>query len=239
MNKHLDIQFIPANDTVRNFLNPPKPASLFIPEWYKKSEKYMGGESLRVSDYGTNVGLKGCVPFVETLTHGYMIELWTDILVHHEDSEPENNPFLNWTNTPDPVKLRIPELGAKIPRPDDCFDRLFNWNMQWGIKVPKGYSLLYTHPLNRHDLPFSTLSGIIDSDLYSGVGAVPFFVKRGFTGVIPAGTPIVQLIPIKRDHWKSSVNASMTEVIEKQNWSLRTSITGYYRKHFHRKKEFE
>jgi hypothetical protein len=32
---------------------------------------------------------------------------------------------------------------------------------------------------------------------------MPIVLKRGFEGVIKQGTPISQLIPIKRDRWKS------------------------------------
>jgi len=30
--------------------------------------------------------------------------------------------------------------------------------------MPAGYSLLITHPFNRHDLPFVTLTGLVDAD---------------------------------------------------------------------------
>ena len=35
------------------------------------------------------------------------------------------------------------------------------------IELPPGYSLLVTHPINREDLPFTTLTGLVDVDLYS------------------------------------------------------------------------
>jgi hypothetical protein len=97
-----------------------------------------------------------------------------------------------------------------------------------------------THPLNRTDLPFYTLSGIVDSDNYMGEGKVPFFIKKDFTGIIPAGTPIVQIIPIKTDEvWKSEKAEHLMQERDKQQWLLRTSITGYYKKVFRRSKIFK
>jgi hypothetical protein len=39
----------------------------------------------------------------------------------------------------------------------------YTWDPNVSFSVPKGYSILITHPLNRNDLPFYTLSGIIDT----------------------------------------------------------------------------
>jgi hypothetical protein len=33
---------------------------------------------------------------------------------------------------------------------------------------------------------------------------MPFFIRDGFEGEIPVGTPIAQVFPIKRDSWQSS-----------------------------------
>jgi len=54
------------------------------------------------------------------------------------------------------------------------------------------------------DLPFQTLSGIVDCDVHPNSVFVPFFLKKDFEGIIPAGTPIMQLLPFKRESWESS-----------------------------------
>ena len=43
---------------------------------------------------------------------------------------------------------------------------------------------MITHPHNRHDLPFTTLSGIIDSDDWNAPVFTAFFLKRNFMGTI-------------------------------------------------------
>jgi hypothetical protein len=61
---------------------------------------------------------------------------------------------------------------------------------------------LFSNPINRFDLPFQTITGIVDCDKYPGQVHFPFFLKEGFTGIIPAGTPVTQIIPIKRERWQ-------------------------------------
>ena len=73
------------------------------------------------------------------------------------------------------------------------------WNTQWEPVTPKGYSTLYTHPLNQYDLPFMTFSGIIDTDEFNLTGPLRFILKEGFEGVIKKGTPLYQMIPFKRE----------------------------------------
>ena len=59
--------------------------------------------------------------------------------------------------------------------------------------------------MNRFDLPFINTQGIIDNDKVNLSGSLPFFVREGFTGVIPKGTPFVQIFPFKRESWEHEI----------------------------------
>lgn len=48
-----------------------------------------------------------------------------------------------------------------------------------------------------------TVAGIIDNDKINLPGTMPFFIKEGWTGILPAGTPYAQMIPFLREDWKS------------------------------------
>ena len=70
----------------------------------------------------------------------------------------------------------------------------------WAIKVPDDYSVLFVPPLNRGISPFECFSGLVDCDGYFEFINFPFmFHAINWTGILPAGTPLVQAIPIKRD----------------------------------------
>jgi hypothetical protein len=93
--------------------------------------------------------------------------------------------------------------------------------------------------LNRFDLPFTTTSGIMDSDSYSTSGNLPFFIKKGFTGVIPAGTPIAQLIPIKRTSWTSVPNNNGLQYLENLQGETVRSEGKSYKKLFWTRKSYD
>lgn len=176
-------------------IGQPLPMKSFIPEWYRLSENVyeLDGEE--------SPGLKKCIPFLDSMIAGYALTLPYDIFI---SQNAEGDLRVSW-NPPDElpafVAERPKESGAQMPRPAGHYPNHMVWTGFWGWKAPKGYSVLVTHPLNRFDLPFTTSSGIVDSDKFFASGNIPFFIKQGFNGVIPAGTPIAQLIPIKRNTW--------------------------------------
>jgi hypothetical protein len=87
------------------------------------------------------------------------------------------------------------------------------WMNHYTTVLPKGYSLFFTHPSNRFDLPFITMSGFVDTDVHNIAVHLPFLIKKGWSGLIESGTPIAQIIPIKREYWKS--DTTFVDEIEK------------------------
>jgi hypothetical protein len=68
---------------------------------------------------------------------------------------------------------------------------------------------------------------------------ISFFLKEGFEGVIPAGTPVAQLIPFKREDWKAVKDKKMYERSNENILSTEVLLGGHYRKNFWRKKSFK
>ena len=99
-------------------------------------------------------------------------------------------------------RLSRPRQVAGTPFFDD--DRfIIKFNNFWTIELPPGYSLLVTHPINRHDLPFVTLTGLVDADRYRDnfMHFPARWLDPDFNGVLPKGTPVAQCLPIKRENW--------------------------------------
>jgi hypothetical protein len=90
-------------------------------------------------------------------------------------------------------------------------------------------------------LPFHTLSGVIDSDsfFHTSGGNVPFYVHKGFEGIIPVGTPMYQIIPIKRDSWTSSNKDFNFEDNYIRNYALGKFFNGGYKNKFWNKKDYK
>jgi hypothetical protein len=86
---------------------------------------------------------------------------------------------------------------------DDRF--LIKFHNLWTIEAPEGYALLFTHPVNRFDLPFTTLTGLVDCDRYhdNWIHFPAHWHDASFSGVLPKGTPVAQCLPVKREKWQA------------------------------------
>ena len=185
--KHKNITFHserPEFDLLR-----PAASSRFVPTWYRQ----MKGVEDRIET------VKKCVPVLDALNMGYMIPLPADVSYDPESKQVISNSTLKVNSDHYALQTKdVPILPGFDTQPH-------KWINYWHIKTPKGYSTLFIHPLNRHDLPFHSFAGVVDTDTHPLVINFPFIIKEDFTGVIPAGTPIIQAIPFKRDSWDSSV----------------------------------
>lgn len=217
----------------KKYLDLGKPVNLKtqVPQWYKDAELTFIDPS-----HGTEAGgLKKCVPFLDAMISGYALTTPCAIYV---SEDADGNLELSWDGPHSIeafIKERPMESGATIPRPAGHHPNHLIWSAFWSVKTPKGYSLLMTHPQNRFDLPFTTTAGIIDSDEFSSSGNIPFFMKKGFVGTIPQGTPIAQLIPIKRAKWKSVIDPSLASENAIIDHIIRDPETLYKKVMWHKK----
>jgi hypothetical protein len=222
-------------------IGSPVPIKRLIPDWYKKAETFYveGGKSYtedgEEAEKEKNAGLKTCAPFLDAMISGYALVTPFDIFVNVDD---EGGLDIGW-NAPGDwdsyISERPKESGATIPRPAGHHPNHMVWSNKWGFKAPRGYSILVTHPLNRFDLPFTTMSGIIDSDKFFANGNLPFFVREGFIGMIPEGTPIAQIIPIKRKRWGMVKDQALIDSYYRQGNIVRIKETSYKRKLWQKK----
>jgi hypothetical protein len=205
-----------------------------IPQWYKDQDMWNDKRPLEKS-YDISKSFKTCIPFLDAMTSGYTIELWTDIRV----TQQNNFPFVTWASDPRPVIARSIDTNLSLPIPIGCSPLQFAWQFPYTIQVPPGYSCLITHPLNRNDLPFFGLSAIVDNEVATlGPGNYPFFIKDGFEGIIPAGTPIMQIFPFKRENWQSKENKNLFKESVTLQRKINALIAGYYKKNIWKRKEY-
>lgn len=211
-----------------------QPIKKIIPQWYKNSPTFIeGAKSPKFLSGGSNLAMKACIPFLDGMMSGYYIPLSTDIVVEATD----HGPYLSW-GYGNPVNIRPSEQAPMLPIPHGCSSLHFTWLLPSIIELPKGYSAIFTHPLNRFDLPFVSLSGIVDGGFTINAGSYPFFVKKDFEGIIPRGTPIVQIIPFKSENWNLEEDSSLIKKAElEQHKSLSTAI-GWYKQNRWTKKTY-
>ena len=94
--------------------------------------------------------------------------------------------------------------------------------------------------MNHFDLPFRSLDAVIDADKYYHEygGQYPFYMNKGFSGVIPSGTPMYQIVPIKRNDWSSSSEKFDSDINRKRQHLIRKKFVGAYKNMFWQKKNF-
>lgn len=232
--KKIKFWAITDNPLVKNVVEPPVSAKREIPKWYSKMSRYFFGNDIHVFDNGySNVGLKACIPFYDAMTAGYIIKLHCDVFVKSDNGDMS----FKWTSSVSPISKRAEALLNGVPEIPGYKNINAAYQIFYPFILPDGYSALITQPLNRYDLPTFVTSGIVDADSTNGGGGVPFFIKDGFEGVIPAGTPIMQVIPFKRDSWKMENLESPPKTIIK--WNPQNKLTGWYKLNVWKRKNFD
>jgi hypothetical protein len=187
-----------------DFINLPQPAIKYIPEWYKKTEVHINKTALKLQLQKT---FKHCIPFMEAMTSGYIHEMWSDL----EVERVANNPSFYWKSKGyEVIGSKTDGSSGMMDIPEGYDKKLYSFEHNLYIKTPPGYSILITQPFNRTDLPFYALSGIVDTDVYPLFpGSYPVFLKSGYTGLVNRGTPMLQIIPFKRDEWASRIDKDL------------------------------
>jgi hypothetical protein len=181
-------------------LDKPKPASEYIPQWYKDAKSYLNDKKEPSFDGSATATVKRCMPLWDMMTAGYIMETPYDIYIRQT---PEG-PYFQWGSN-DAIAFQVMEQFQNHPYSRDI-QYATRINIPWSIKTPKGWSIMVMEPQHHAPSPLIGASGIVDTDDYS----LPFnmFIKLRdpkFEGMIPAGTPFLQIIPFKRESWDSSL----------------------------------
>lgn len=232
----MEINFIPTENNEK--LLAPVPAITQLPDWYKNLSPFTGKDKKEKAypDFRKNLTIKRCNPFGDALSAGYFILLENDIQFSLDNDVPRVVWHRGGENY---VKAHSLEQLSGYEIPPEYSHDAFKFKNYWKIKTSPGYSVLITHPQNRPELPFLTLSGVIDTDTFPMAVQFPFFIKKDFEGVVPSGTPIAQIIPFKRDNWKSKISQFDQKQLDRDNASFWRTIRRPYKTFFWHRKEYK
>lgn len=175
----------------------PIPASQGLPDWLRT----MPAQAFNAVVNADDDTVKRCPPFVDAMTAGFLIPLMCDVQVENGEFSWEMDlPAAAGPRSPIAFHDGAQVTGTPLFQPDRFLLKFAN---PWTIQAPEGYALLFTHPANRFDLPFMTLTGMVDCDRYHDA-CIHFparWCDEGFSGVLPKGTPVAQCFPIRREAW--------------------------------------
>lgn len=211
-----------------------QPAKNFIPQWYKDTPRFPGNK--QPTRFPIESTFKICPVYGDAFMSGYMLPLPVDIAIEQSN----DGPIISWSSSNEIfVIMRDNKNNISMPIPEGHHPQHFVWQTKYFIEIPKGYSLLFTHPLNRYDLPFTTLSGIVDGEFTMYNGNIPVFFNKDFEGIIPSGTPIAQILPFKNEAWSSVTDNSIIEPGVINNSKSTNAAFGWYKKNIWKKKQYD
>lgn len=189
-----EIEFV-CDPALKGLIPEPERASRFLPDWFRSLQRDMG-----MPDPNGLPGLtvKACLPVTDAFTLGWIVPLPFSVRI----LVPEDrvNIQMGWAeDVPfQPVEQHHPgQIGA--PAAPFAQTMPLKWMNPWQIRVPDGYSVLFTPPFNHFQLPFTCFTGLVDCDRFTPRINFPF-AWTGAPGdyTLPAGTPLVQVVPIQR-----------------------------------------
>lgn len=201
----------------------------YQPEWLKNQRTYKDSKDKFLN----------CPGMSDYMKAGYIIPAWENIKIKANTADTvvlmEQKPEAKINTSPmnpklvdgiPPVESSVKLKVTKIPTP-------------WSIFTKNGYSA-YVLPAIYHS-PFLkdlyVYSGIVDYDKFTICNFV-FTAIRACEIEIPMGTPLLQVIPFKREDI-SAVCMRATEIDKnKTNFEFPAKIKGAYRKYCYGKKTY-
>ena len=175
----------------------PAPAREALPAWLKAMPMLAPSD---MHDGAAIRTVKQCPPFLDAMRAGFMMPLPCD--VRYRDG------VFGWDwALPEPSLAGHPRApisfhsAAQVAGAPFGVDNLIKFIGFWTIELPPGWSLLATHPVNRDDLPFRTLTGLVDADAFNEIGLLfpARWLDPATPCVLPRGTPVAQCIPVPRE----------------------------------------
>jgi len=208
----------------------PFPSAKALPEWFKSLPP-------SIDRHPKSSSVKRCIPFLEACSEGFIIPFYCDVWVKAKNGNIEfefAEKQLCDGMSPHSIEQVEGHPLEKLP-----FGTVpLKFHNPWIIETPKNYSCYFMSPLNRMEDRFKLFDGVVDTDRYYNHINFPF-IWTGGDGefLINKGTPLVQIIPFKRDTFKSEVGLVDKRRATQVHSKLSTLFNNSYRRLFWHKME--
>ena len=221
-------------------IDPPVRASKAIPEWIK----------VIPNEHNKFLTAKRCLPLIEACSDGYVWKTHCDI--EFEVAENEKGTYLSLNfysginhfafdqgqpiigkHGDDQINVDKQPLKEKIRlHGDNPWRQVYKFNNLFVIETPKGYSCRFKSLSNSFNIPIQLFEGVVETDTYYSSINFPFRYtgsRKPHTYLLEKGTPLVQIIPFKREKWQTEYGLADLDRVHKQQYSLTTVFKNGYR----------
>ena len=177
-------------NTVHEFF-PIQESSKFLPDWWKNTPKYsLTNNAYSLLDQKT---IKSCDGLIDTYREGFMIPLWSDLLINIKDkilncvfadskTISDSHSSLQWNTYADPNTVG----HLKIISP-------------WVFKTNKNVKFFFTKPYWNYKVieDFSILSGTVSYKTIHDTNINMFInLEKDKNLIVEANSPIVHIMPL-------------------------------------------
>jgi hypothetical protein len=207
----------------------PIPAGKSLPEWLKSMPASLPRVPPNPDFPPDRPTIKKCPPLVDAMTDGYLIPLVADVtftMEVHRLRFKSDLPIVQ-SHSVDQLKGSPFDAGLVVVK----------FLNPWLVRTPPGYSCLFTQPLNRFDLPFQLISGVVETDTFYREVNFPALsmLRPGQQFVAKKGTPLAQVLPFRRESWTSRCGATDME----RRDEVMSEGMGHYKAHNWVRKSYE
>lgn len=205
---------------------PPVAAKTYIPDWFRKLPAV---DAAQVSSKNTGLTIKRCMPFLDAMNTGWIIPLAATVRL--DVREGGRKVEAGWDFDRTMVSFHGDHQVRGNPKAPRAACKFHN---HWTILTPPGWSCLFVDPLNRPNNVFEIIAGVVDTDTYGAPVHFPFFpTASDGLHVIEKGSPMVQVIPFRRDstELRAEIRAeTKQERAERERATRNTgAVAGWYR----------
>jgi len=231
-----DITFYTV-DGYEGCIEEPKPCFKELPDWYvnttNANKLYKTSKCPFVNQSGDFptifANIKTCPAVFDFLTSGYVISAWDNFVVRNIN----NGLFVSWQQTP--IHAEKPDHvfmthrtdlqidGLRGAEEEPLYGGLHKLLSPWFVQTPPGISLYITNPSQYRDKRFTTVDGIIHPDKHPMSlqwffeWNKPIIETSDFSLIdtklqyIKKGTPLIMVIPFRREKYKQSIKYMKSE----------------------------
>lgn len=201
-------------------------ASEVIPAWLNEQKNYENSRHR----------FQNCPGMADLMRAGYIITAWDDIRIKANRAGVVVKLEKSYTHPAEPMTAAV---VAGVTNPDGIGLHVSKLNAPWSVTTRKGYSAMVL-PATYHS-PFlddlHVYGGIVDYDEFHTINFI-FSPLRECELLIPAGTPLLQVIPYKRETMEGVTGSSTQRDRDKHYFTFPTRVRSAYRKFFHKRKTY-
>lgn len=213
----------------------PVPAEQMAPDWFKAMRSKTDEKKATPINNST---IKMCPGIIDSFSYGYIMPAWCDLTMWWDEKNQLQieTAWVDKSSISAVTEMQFPNFNL----PKNHRRVMIKLTMPWKVETDPGTSILVTHPKWRSD-NFALYEGIVDSDNYiNDIHAIISFDPSEKVN-IKRGQPLVQIIPLIREDWRSEVkiwgDKESKKFNKQQNTLFSHGVCGYM-KHFWRPKKF-